>query len=796
MPSDLPQKKHQSSLFQLSTLLFVVSSLLLLFIPIWIFVFLPQLIKLPDDFNYLAKVKSTDNFYDSVSQTYTGEVQSITNFRFSTTSKQDDILTVENFFDVRKPNGEQIISLSRNYGIDAVTGKHVAGRGDKDRTGYLFAPKNLSKQDFEYWHINYDQPVTMKYQQEEELFGLKTYHYQTSFTADQTDALKNLPDVGITKGVSVDVKLELWIEPVTGWLVKYEDHSIAYYYDLSTKARLSPWNAFHNQYQESSILDQVERAHIERQKSEFLTFFIPLFILTTALLLLAIGVLTKWNKFRFLRSALPLLVLIANLIATYFFWSFVKNTLQAQSQASFESEVREINDSIEDHLETYSSLLRAGQGLFASSQSVERAEWKAFVQGLNLAQNYPGVQGLGFIKLVPAEQKEGFIAQARAEGVADYKIWPEASQSAYAPIYYLEPMNEKNVKALGFDISSDTPRKEAMFQSRDSAGPAITAKLNLVQDDEDPTKVGFLMIIPVYSNDSVTGSVVERRAAATGFVYSPFRMEDFMRSITDQYVSSFAIQIYDTEDTSNLSEETLMYSTGTPGFIQKVLPVHFGEHFWTVVYSEKSTASSFFQSYLPTIVLASALTLSIFLSLFVWVLVSAAMRAERMAQRITEDLRDSEEKYRSIFNSLSDVLYRTDMNGVITTVSPSIEKYLGIKPEQVIGKNAMEFYPNPQEREEMLKHLQQTGEVSDYLITLNGRDQHPIAVSLTAHLLFDEQKVPVGVEGLLRDVSNRKKTEDELKARTVELERMNQMMIDRELKMVELKKELEALKNR
>ena len=56
----------------------------------------------------------------------------------------------------------------------------------------------------------------------------------------------------------------VWVEPASGWLVKYEDHATAYYYDQKTKERLHPWNRFRNQYTEASVVGQVQLARRAR----------------------------------------------------------------------------------------------------------------------------------------------------------------------------------------------------------------------------------------------------------------------------------------------------------------------------------------------------------------------------------------------------------------------------------------------------------------------------------------------------------------------------------------------------
>jgi PAS domain S-box-containing protein len=254
---------------------------------IWHFVIAPQTLYLPDDFSYSASVISRDNFYDEQTAGYSGEVVSNTKFTYQTQAVKDGVSTIKNTFDVRDTSGEKIFSAERSYGINQSTHKHVAGYGDHSRSGYLFGPPKADKQPFTYWHINYDEPAVMRFQGEEDVLGLTVYRYSADYHADQTNDLTHLPGVGRTRGVNLDINLQVWIEPNTGYLVKYEDHSTAYYYNLITGQRLNPWNKFSNTYGFTSIAEHVQKA--ERAKENVLSSEVntPVFFGIIAFILLA-----------------------------------------------------------------------------------------------------------------------------------------------------------------------------------------------------------------------------------------------------------------------------------------------------------------------------------------------------------------------------------------------------------------------------------------------------------------------------------------------------------------------------
>ncbi len=257
----------------------IISILFLSFI--WYAVVVPEMLNVPSDFSYSAEVASQDNFYNEEKGEFGEPFKSQTKFSYEVVSQFEDILTIKNIFDVRNISGEKIFSVERLYGIDKRTGKHVTGYGDKDRNGYLFAPRNLKKhQNFIYWHINYDTPAYMEFQDEINLYGLNLYQYETDYHADQTADLGHLPGVPEKRGVKLNINLKLWIEPITGRLIKYEDDTLANYYNLTTNEVINPWNKFNNRYVDDSVKRQILETQNEIFRIRLIKLIIPILFLT------------------------------------------------------------------------------------------------------------------------------------------------------------------------------------------------------------------------------------------------------------------------------------------------------------------------------------------------------------------------------------------------------------------------------------------------------------------------------------------------------------------------------------
>lgn len=123
---------------------------------------------------------------------------------------------------------------------------------------------------------------------------------------------------------------------------------------------------------------------------------------------------------------------------------------------------------------------------------------------------------------------------------------------------------------------------------------------------------------------------------------------------------------------------------------------------------------------------------------------------------------ESEKKYRTIFENVQDIFYQADLNGIITEISPSVQRYSGYKREELVGKPADMFYLNEQEREKYMSEILKLGKVTDYELKLKTKEGRIVFASINSHLIYDTNNKPSGIEGTLRDISQRKKYEQDL----------------------------------
>ncbi|MCP4582468.1 MAG: PAS domain S-box protein [candidate division Zixibacteria bacterium] len=138
---------------------------------------------------------------------------------------------------------------------------------------------------------------------------------------------------------------------------------------------------------------------------------------------------------------------------------------------------------------------------------------------------------------------------------------------------------------------------------------------------------------------------------------------------------------------------------------------------------------------------------------------STIMRDISERKQAEEKLQKSEEKYRSVFESFVDLYYQTDINGIITNISPSCYKMSGYTPDELIGKPVKNVYADPGEREILMELLLSEGYVNDHEIQLLNKDGKSIPTSINSRVIYDKFNKPIGVEGTIRNISDRKKAE-------------------------------------
>ena len=133
-------------------------------------------------------------------------------------------------------------------------------------------------------------------------------------------------------------------------------------------------------------------------------------------------------------------------------------------------------------------------------------------------------------------------------------------------------------------------------------------------------------------------------------------------------------------------------------------------------------------------------------------------------KRAEEALRWSEWDLRGILDNMVDTFFRTDREGRVIMVSPSVSDLAGVTPEDMLGCHFSEFFADPDTPTDLMTLLDGNGgKLDGYEVLLHHREGTELWALITARRYFDEDGDVAGIEGVAHDITVRKRAEQALK---------------------------------
>ena len=129
-------------------------------------------------------------------------------------------------------------------------------------------------------------------------------------------------------------------------------------------------------------------------------------------------------------------------------------------------------------------------------------------------------------------------------------------------------------------------------------------------------------------------------------------------------------------------------------------------------------------------------------------------------------LRQSEEKYRTVLETIEDDYFEDDLAGNFTFVNHAMCRQLGYSKEELIGMNYRQYTDetNAKKLYELYKEMYRTGEpIKIFDVEAIRKDGTKIIYESTASLMRDAEGKPIGFRGISRDVTERKQAEEALR---------------------------------
>ncbi|MDD2880152.1 MAG: CHASE domain-containing protein [Rhodoferax sp.] len=405
--------------------------------------------------------------------------------------------------------------------------------------------------------------------------------------------------------------------------------------------------------------------------------------------------------------------------------------------------------------------LNGARGMYAASNTVTRSEFKDYVFSRDLLAEFPGVRGFGFTERVPRETLDAFLQRERQDDAPEFalrSLGDDLHDQLYV-VKFLEPAID-NAGVQGLDLGSEAHRRRAIELAIDSAAPAMTAPIALVQDSQQTP--GILLYTPVYHPRARLNSATERRDALRGVIYAPIVFKELLNGMDTIIGQGLNLELTDSgADSANsplmfenhLAPGGRFQSTRTLTLLGRKLTLH-------MTSSARFDAAA--ANPTPWLLGLGGVIGSALLALLFWQQAFARARAEALARNMTQDL----QRLALVAEKTSNAVVITDAQRRITWVNTGFERMYGYNMAEVMCKSpALLQTPetDPVTLERMREAFQADGIFRGEVLNRrkNGQD---CWIDIEVQPLHDQNGRSTGYMAIQTDVTDRRRTQNRLEA--------------------------------
>ncbi|WP_416307751.1 PAS domain S-box protein [Neptunicella sp. SCSIO 80796] len=434
-------------------------------------------------------------------------------------------------------------------------------------------------------------------------------------------------------------------------------------------------------------------------------------------------------------------------------------------QQSLQSRLDDIGEQIVEKVTLYQYGLRGLRGSI-SSQGIDNYHYQQmlnYTKSRDYAHEFPGARGFGFIRRIKQDEQSRFVAEMQQERDVSFKIRQlNAHNDDLFVIQYIEP-EIRNKEAVGLDIGSEITRRTAALLAAEQNTLALTGPITLVQDEQQ-TKHGFLLLLPVYKSSSSPPPDL-RLEQLVGWSYTPLLIGEILNSIT-QINDKLSLTIADVSaddnritffDRPSKSPELSQYK------VALTQPLYGRQ--WQI----ELTASQAFIDSLTLLPANDKLRLSILLSVLLAIIaffIQINFYRRRLLTRHKAELA-------AIVTNANEVIIGKDKEGIITSWNGAAEQMFGYAESEAIGMKVMDLIVPPDKIDEedyIVSKIIKDEKIRSLDTIRKTRKGKRIPVSVNVTPIKDESHNVIGSAVTILDISHIKEAEQNLLRANEELE--------------------------
>lgn len=412
---------------------------------------------------------------------------------------------------------------------------------------------------------------------------------------------------------------------------------------------------------------------------------------------------------RLASHALPMLVVLGLVGAAFY---LVSRWERAQEHLQIERHGQAVLGVLQQRFVAHQEALAALRRLVEVTPDMTYSQFEYFTR-ITLKDN-PDIFALSINPFVTGGGRAAFERSMRALG-GDFEIRERDAQKRlvralerpqYVPVGFIAPQ-AGNAAAIGFDINSDPVRSDAIARARSSANPAVTAPVQLVQ--ENKKRPGVLVLHPAYAMGSGLPAKDQSRQLL-GFVVGVIKVDE-MVSIATGAIHNKGIHVRLEDDGTPDKPSLLFLSAGTA-------PSSHAEYLWQgrVTIADRSWKLSAYPTdaylqqqrhWLALLIGSGGLLLASLLQVLLLGTTGRASLVQRIVRQQTRELQDKSvaledrnAQLGALFTLSPDGFVAMDQSGVIRYINPAFQTMTGIRVEDLIGRSEATLHAELRRRSE------------------------------------------------------------------------------------------------
>jgi PAS domain S-box-containing protein len=454
-------------------------------------------------------------------------------------------------------------------------------------------------------------------------------------------------------------------------------------------------------------------------------------------------------------SVLTLLVVAAGVIGALAISSEVERRIEEEARSRFERKVERVVAETVLHASKCSFGILGAVGMYAASERVDSDEFDAYVQILNLPNNFPGVDGIGLLSCGPDETDAG---ELRVQMFA-----PAEAADAY----------------LGARVGADKTWREAAIRAIEQGEMTVAVRPMLSQGVLRPELVFHRA---VYRNGEPVGTPEERRAALVGVLFAPVRLESALSAMGGVPSGDVDIELYDgvqpTAATMLLDVDGHVRRgeglVGLEDFAGRMMfetgRTMIGDRVVTYTASTTPMFEATVDKEFAALLGWAVVLVSVVLGWLCWLMATSRERAVAVARAMTRDL----DRLAMVARRTNNVVIISDAQRRVTWVNEAFERVTGYTLAEVAGRSPghlLQYEGTDPAAVATLRRAMNAGEPVRTEIANRSRDGREYVLDLDIQPIRDAEGTLTGFIAVETDITEQVRLRDSLNEQVLRLER-------------------------